>query len=90
MLLLLSNSFFKKKTTSDLLFPGGIGDGNETYQNSVLSSPGEEHEEWPQYVERLDQFFEANDLTSDAKATKRRAIFLQYGHRTRALQRTDN
>ena len=35
-----------------------------------------EHEEWPQYVERLDQFFEANDLTGDDKATKRRATFL--------------
>ena len=28
-----------------------------------------EQEEWPQYVERLDQFFEANDLTGDEKAT---------------------
>ena len=35
-----------------------------------------EKEEWPQYVERLDQFFEANDLTGDGKATKRRATFL--------------
>ena len=35
-----------------------------------------EHEEWPQYVERLDQFFEANDLTGDDKATKRHATFL--------------
>ena len=35
-----------------------------------------QHEDWPQYVERLDQFFEANDLTADAKATKRRATFL--------------
>lgn len=35
-----------------------------------------EQEEWPQYVERLDQFFEANDLTGDEKATKRRATFL--------------
>lgn len=35
-----------------------------------------QHEDWPQYVERLDQFFEANDLTGDAKATKRRATFL--------------
>jgi hypothetical protein len=35
-----------------------------------------ELEEWPQYVERLDQFFEANDLTGDGKATKRRATFL--------------
>ena len=35
-----------------------------------------EQEEWPQYVERLDQFFEANELTGDSKATKRRATFL--------------
>ena len=35
-----------------------------------------EQEEWPQYVERLEQFFEANDLTGDAKADKRLAIFL--------------
>ena len=35
-----------------------------------------EHEEWPQYVERLDQFFEANNLTGDTKATKRHATFL--------------
>ena len=28
------------------------------------------------YVERLEQFFEANDLTGDAKADKRRATFL--------------
>ena len=30
-----------------------------------------EQEEWPQYVERLEQFFEANDLTGDSKADKR-------------------
>ena len=35
-----------------------------------------EQEEWPQYVERLEQFFEANDLTGDAKADKRWATFL--------------
>ena len=35
-----------------------------------------EEEEWPQYVERLDQFFEVNDLTGDGKAAKRRATFL--------------
>ena len=35
-----------------------------------------EQEEWPQYVERLDQFFEANDLLGDGKANKRRATFL--------------
>ena len=33
-------------------------------------------EEWPQYVERLEQFFEANDLTGESKAVKRRAMFL--------------
>ena len=27
-----------------------------------------EQEEWPQYVERLEQFYEANDLTGDDKA----------------------
>ena len=35
-----------------------------------------DQEEWPQYVERLDQFIEANDLTDDEKATKRLATFL--------------
>ena len=29
-------------------------------------------EEWPQSAERLDQFFEANNLTGDGKAAKRR------------------
>ena len=33
-------------------------------------------EEWTQYVERLEQFFEANDLTGEDKAAKRRATFL--------------
>ena len=33
-------------------------------------------EEWPQYVERLEQFFEANDLTGESKAVKRSAMFL--------------
>lgn len=33
-------------------------------------------EEWPQYVERLEQFLEANDVTGDEKAAKRRATFL--------------
>ena len=33
-------------------------------------------EEWPQYMERLEQFFEANDLMGDDKADKRWAIFL--------------
>ena len=27
-------------------------------------------EEWTQYVERLEQFFEANDLTGEDKAAK--------------------
>ena len=35
-----------------------------------------EQQEWPQYVERLDQFFEANDLTGDEKPTIRCATFL--------------
>ena len=35
-----------------------------------------EQEEWPQHVERLEQFFVANDLTGDGKAPKRRATFL--------------
>ena len=33
-------------------------------------------EEWPQYVERLEQFFVANEITGEAKAEKRRAMFL--------------
>ena len=40
-----------------------------------------DQEEWPQYVERLEQFFEANEIKGEAMATKRRAIF----HRTSAL-----
>ena len=35
-----------------------------------------EKEEWPQYVERLVQFFEANDITGDNKAVKCCATFL--------------
>lgn len=35
-----------------------------------------EQEEWPQCVERVQQFFEANDLTGNAKVDKRRAIFV--------------
>ena len=35
-----------------------------------------DQEEWPQYVERLEQFLEANEITGEAMATKRRAIFL--------------
>ena len=33
-------------------------------------------EQWPQYVERLEQFFVANEITGDGKAVKRRATFL--------------
>ena len=33
-------------------------------------------EEWPQYIERLEQFFVANDIVGDEKAEKRRATFL--------------
>ena len=35
-----------------------------------------EQEEWPQYVERLEQFFEANDITGEASVAKRRATLL--------------
>lgn len=35
-----------------------------------------EQEEWPQYVERLEQFFEANGIVGEDNATKRRATFL--------------
>ena len=35
-----------------------------------------EQEEWPQYVERLEQFFEGNDITGEDKAAKWRATFL--------------
>ena len=35
-----------------------------------------DQEEWPQYVERLEQFFVANDIVGDGKAEKRRATFL--------------
>ena len=35
-----------------------------------------EEEEWAQYMERLQQFFEANDLTGDNKANKQWATFL--------------
>ena len=33
-------------------------------------------EQWTQYVERLEQFFVANDVIGDDKAVKRRAAFL--------------
>ena len=35
-----------------------------------------DQEEWLQYVERLELFFEANEITGEAMATKRQAIFL--------------
>ena len=35
-----------------------------------------DQEQWPRYVERLEQFFEAKDITGDGKAAKRRATFL--------------
>ena len=35
-----------------------------------------ELEEWPQYVERLEHFFEANGLTGDDSMAKRRSTFL--------------
>ena len=35
-----------------------------------------EVEEWPEYTERLGQYFEANDLLGDAKAAKRRATLI--------------
>ena len=36
----------------------------------------------PQYVERLEQFFVANDITGESKAVKRRATFLAVVGRT--------
>ena len=33
-------------------------------------------EEWTDYVERVDQFFEANGLTGEGKADQRRSTFL--------------
>ena len=33
-------------------------------------------EQWPQYVNRLEQFFVANDITGESKAVKRRETFL--------------
>ena len=38
-------------------------------------------QEWPQYVEWLVQFFEANDITGEDKAAKRRATFQSLGRR---------
>lgn len=35
-----------------------------------------EQEDWPQYVERLEQFFEANEITGEEKENKWRATFL--------------
>jgi len=46
-------------------------------------------EEWPQYVERLEQFFVANEITGEAKAEKRRATFLLVvGHSSYTLLRS--
>jgi len=36
----------------------------------------EGQEEWPQYVERLEQFLKANDIVGETKANKRRSVFL--------------
>jgi len=36
----------------------------------------EGQEEWPQYVERLEQFLQANDIVGESKANKRRSVFL--------------
>ena len=33
-------------------------------------------EEWPQYVERLEQYFEANGITGGDNAAKRRSVFI--------------
>ena len=33
-------------------------------------------EEWPQYVERLEQYFEAKGITEGDKAAKRRSVFI--------------
>ncbi len=59
------------------------------YYNKVATSYGmaqallgkidhfdEEVEEWPQYVERLQHFFEANDITGEDNKNKRRSVFL--------------
>ncbi len=35
-----------------------------------------ELEEWPQYIERLEHFFEANEIVGEGNATKRRATLL--------------
>ena len=36
-----------------------------------------DREEWTEYVERLEQFFEANSITGEGNATKRQATFRQ-------------
>jgi len=33
-------------------------------------------EDWRQYLERLEEFFVANDLTGESKAVKRRSTFI--------------
>ena len=56
--------------------------GNELQDLELIALLGKieqydpEQEEWPQYVKRLEQLFEANDFTGDTKAYKRRATFL--------------
>jgi len=38
----------------------------------------EVQEEWVQYVERLKQFLQANDIVRETKANKRRSVFLAF------------
>ena len=38
-----------------------------------------EQEEWPQYVEWLEQFFKANDIMGEDKAAKRATFFQSLG-----------
>ncbi len=35
-----------------------------------------QEEGWPYYVERLEEFFEANDITGDRNASKKRSVFI--------------
>ena len=46
-------------------------------------------DDWPQYVERMEEMFKANNLTGESKADKRRAIFLTVvGKRTYNILRS--
>ena len=46
-------------------------------------------DDWPQYVERMEEMFKANDLMGDGNAEKRRAIFLTVvGKRTYNILRS--